>query len=125
MFRHLWLIAVALALPAAFASDATVGRFSIEVRGGGIGERCLKLEAGQALRYRFSASAPVDFNIHYHRGETVVMPIERIGVKTLDGVFRAESSEEYCLMWQRRESGSVKVTGRIEPRAARSSSASP
>jgi hypothetical protein len=122
MLRQVWLLATALALPAASAADNGVGRFSIEVAGAGAGERCLKLEAGQTLRYRFSASAPVDFNIHYHRGDQVMMPVERNAVRTLDGVYRAESTEEYCLMWQRRESGAVKVTGRIEPRVLRAAS---
>jgi hypothetical protein len=46
------------------------------------------------------------------------MPVERRAVGALDGVFRAESTEDYCLMWERRQSGTVKINGRIEARQA-------
>jgi hypothetical protein len=100
------------------AADSGFGRFAIEVRDKGATERCLKLAAGQSIRYRFSATNPVDFNIHYHFGDEVRQPIERKAIHALDGVFRAESTQDYCLMWERREAGGVRINGRIEPRRA-------
>lgn len=100
----------------ALAADSGFGRFAIEVRDKGAAERCLKLEAGQSIRYRFNATSPVDFNIHYHLGDEIRQPVERKAIHALDGVFRAELSQDYCLMWERRESGGVRINGRIEPR---------
>jgi len=111
------LLASLLCTPA-FAADSGLGQFTIEVREKGAAERCLKLEAGQSIRYHFTAAGEVDFNIHFHRGDEIRTPVERRAVGELDGVFRAESTEDYCLMWERRQSGAVKVTGRIEARQA-------
>lgn len=98
----------------ASAADGGLGPFAIEVPGNGAAEHCLKLAAGQSIRYRFDSTGLVDFNIHYHRGETVHLPLERKAVKILNGEFRAESTEDYCLMWEARGAGSVKINGRIE-----------
>lgn len=98
----------------ASAADGGLGPFTFEVPGKGAAEHCLKLAAGQSIRYRFDSTGLVDFNIHYHRGETVHLPLERKAVKTLNGEFRAESTEDYCLMWETRSAGSVEINGRIE-----------
>jgi len=100
----------------ALAADGGLGAFTIEVRGNSAAEHCLKIAAGQSIRYRFDASGVVDFNIHFHRGNEVVLPVERKSVKALDGVFRAESTEDFCLMWERRAADAVKINGRIEAR---------
>lgn len=98
---------------AAFAADG-VGSFSIVVEAGGIGERCLKLAAGQAIRYDFRADAPVDFNIHFHAGKDVHYPIRQSGVREAKGSFRARRTEDYCLMWDARGERAVAVVGSVE-----------
>ena len=52
---------------AAVASEGT-GPYSLTLKGKSFDERCLKLAAGESIRYRFRSTAPVDFNIHFHRG---------------------------------------------------------
>jgi hypothetical protein len=76
-----------------------------EVRGHAIAarqihEECAKLRPGDVLDYRFESTAALDFNIHYHEGKVVVMPISRQNVKTDAGVFRPLSEQDYCLMWE-------------------------
>ena len=38
-------------------------------------EECFKLGDGDRVDFAFESSEPVDFNIHYHEGQAVVMPI--------------------------------------------------
>ena len=40
-------------------------------------EECYALKAGDRLEYRFESDEPVDFNLHYHEGGAVVMPVSR------------------------------------------------
>ena len=42
-----------------------------------IHEACVKLAPGDRLDWRCEAQAPVDFNIHYRAGPTVVLPVSR------------------------------------------------
>lgn len=65
-----------------------------------IHEECLKLVPGDRLEYAFESAEPLDFNIHYHEGKTVVMPISREATRAEAGVFAARIAHDYCLMWQ-------------------------
>ena len=67
---------LALFCSAALAGEGA-GPYSFTLSGKAFDERCVNLDAGQSIRYRFKASAPVDFNIHYHRGEEVVFPVRK------------------------------------------------
>lgn len=81
---------------------------------GGFDEHCLKIEAGRAIAYRFEASAPVDFNIHHHRGKDVLYPVRRESTRQFASTFRAESTDEYCLMWENKGGVAATVEARIE-----------
>ena len=65
-----------------------------------IHEECVKLVPGDRLDYTFSATAPLQFNIHYHEGNTVIMPVTRDKVTSDAGRFEAVVAQEYCLMWE-------------------------
>lgn len=65
-----------------------------------IHEECVKLEPGDRLEYTFSATAPLQFNIHYHEGNAVIMPVTRDKVTADTGRFEAIVAQEYCLMWE-------------------------
>jgi hypothetical protein len=81
--------------------------YTTTVAPGRFAELCGKLDAGHAVRWRFDAAAPLDFNIHYHVGKDVVYPVKATalahGTDTLD----ATLAQEYCWMWTNR--GTVPV----------------
>ena len=78
----------------------------VVIRAGKGYEECLPLTAPQVIDYSFSASKPLEFNIHYH-GENVVYPVQSQAVTIWRGIFdptciRNYSSEKppfFCLMW--------------------------
>jgi hypothetical protein len=84
----------------------------VELEPGKAHEECLRLEAGQKRRYYWKSNAPVDFNIHYHRGDDVVYPVKRERMRGDGGTFIAKSGEDYCWMWTAK--GVAKIEGRIE-----------
>lgn len=63
-------------------------------------EECVKLLPGDRLHYSFSAQAPLKFNIHYHEGKAVILPVSRDDVKAHEGDFAPLVAQEYCLMWE-------------------------
>ena len=63
-------------------------------------EECAKLLPGDRLEYSFNADAPLHFNIHYHEGKAVIMPLSRDNVKADRGEFKVLIAQEYCLMWE-------------------------
>lgn len=65
-----------------------------------IHEECVKLVPGDRLEYSFDAQAPLNFNIHYHEGLVLVMPLSRERVTSDSGDFRPNLAQEYCLMWE-------------------------
>jgi hypothetical protein len=115
---------VLLALSIGGASAAPLagdGPFVRTVAAGGFDEVCLRLEAGQPLRYAFKAEAALDFNIHHHRGREVFYPVRETRLREQPPArFAAPAADDYCLMWENRGVAAVKVEGEIarEPRAA-------
>lgn len=110
--------ALSLAFAWAFAASAsaTGGEarpFSHDLKPGAIAEECLRLEAGRARAFEWTSDAPVDFNIHYHRGDKVSYPVKVAGRSKGRGRFTAASTEDYCWMWSAK--GAAKVTGRLGP----------
>jgi hypothetical protein len=79
----------------------------------GIHEECARMEAGQSRRWHWKSDAPVDFNIHYHRGNEVFFPVQRDGMRGDGGTFTAKTGEDYCWMWTARDAP-TKLEGRIE-----------
>lgn len=105
--RSIAPIAVSLALPlvACAAQPAIVPGNAREVKAHPLPayqmhEECAKLQAGDRLEYSFNADAPLSFNIHYHEGKAVVMPVTRDKVKSDSGEFKVLIEQEYCLMWE-------------------------
>ena len=78
-----------------------------------IPEACVRLEAGQSRRWHWKSNQPVDFNSHYHRGDEVLYPVKRDGMRGDGGTFTARTGEDYCWMWTAR-AAPTRVEGRIE-----------
>ena len=70
-------------------------------------EECLHLDVGDRLEFAFEATEPVDFNVHYHEGKTVVMPISRDKIRADAGVFAPAIAQDYCLMWEAGAAGAL------------------
>ena len=65
-----------------------------------IHEECFTLKEGDRVEFAFEATEPVDFNIHYHEGQAVVMPISREKSREHAGFYTARLAQDYCLMWE-------------------------
>jgi len=70
-------------------------------------EECLTVAVGERIEYYFTSSLPVDFNIHYHEGVAVLMPITRDKTQDDSGLFVAHIAHDYCLMWEAGPAGAV------------------
>jgi hypothetical protein len=78
-----------------------------------IHEECQRVAAGDKRKYHWKSSAPVDFNIHYHRGPEVFYPVKREAMRGDGGTFDPKTGEDYCWMWTARDKP-AKVEARIE-----------
>ena len=114
--RRLLALAFATAAGAAFAygSDAPeVQPFSVTLAPGKMHEECARIQAGDQRKYYWKASAPVDFNIHYHQEREVFYPVKRDAMRGDGGTFTAKSGQDYCWMWTARDKP-ASIEGRIE-----------
>ena len=115
MTRLPTLVAALLAAVAAIAADKKGPEpisVAIDLQPKKVHEECTRLEAGQSRRWHWKSDAPVDFNIHYHRGEEVFYPIKRDGMRGDGGTFTARTGEDYCWMWTGRDAA-AKIQGQI------------
>ena len=86
------------------ASTAEMSKSVLELRiePGKVAEKCIKLDTGQRLSWRFESSAAVDFNLHTHRGRDVVTPVEHRGMTSHSGDHAVDAVGDYCMMWENR-----------------------
>lgn len=108
------VVLLALFASPALASTAEKGPFQLDVPARGFDERCLALNAGERVRYRWSATGEVDFNIHWHRGDAVHYLVKAAAARAADAQFTAPHADTYCLMWERKGEGAVRVDGAVE-----------
>ena len=90
------------------------GRFvhQAPIAAGQFVEVCGKLAAGDRVRWRFTASAPLDFNIHYHVGKDVVYPVKQLQVSSAQAELPVSAPQDYCWMWTNK--GSAPATWSVE-----------
>lgn len=69
------------------------------VQPGQVHELCMALEFGKRLTYGFISRSAMNFNIHYHEGDTVVYPVEERLTREENKIFTATADQEHCLMW--------------------------
>jgi hypothetical protein len=75
-------------------------------------EACMKLAAGDTLRWRFEADAPVAFNVHHHVGKEVLMPVDVKDSRAHQGELVADRANDWCLMWTAPKDRAARVQGR-------------
>jgi hypothetical protein len=80
-------------------------------------QECLRLAPGDRLDYTFDSTEPVAFDIRYHDGNAVVMPIARERTRADAGVFAPSLAQDYCLMWEAGPAGAL-IDYRIRVRRA-------
>lgn len=81
-------------------------------------EECMTLDRGDRVEYAFESTEPVDFNIHFHEGRTVVMPVVKEKSRGDAGVYASPDRQDYCLMWEAGAAGaSIDYRIRLRPAA--------
>ena len=93
------LLAALLATAGATHAADAAKPFAFTLEPKAIEEECVRLQQGEKRDYRWKSDAPVDFNIHYHRGNDVLFPVKSDRARASKGTFTAKSAEDYCWMW--------------------------
>jgi hypothetical protein len=77
------------------------GRFEgrLAVAPGKFAEVCGKLAKAQSVAWRFDASGPLNFNIHYHEGKDVRYSERRDALASASGQLQVALDQDYCWMW--------------------------
>jgi len=85
------------------------GRFAhkTQIAAGKFVEACGKLAVGEGVRWSFEATAPVDFNIHYHVGKEVVFPAKVAQTSSRSDTLNTTVAQDYCWMWTNKGSAPV------------------
>lgn len=94
--------------------DAPHAFLGFEIAPYGIHETCFKLADGDRLDWRFESRQPVDFNVHYHEGNSVIMPLSLLASYGSSGVLPVIVPHDYCAMWEAGPAGAV-VSYHIKP----------
>ena len=85
------------------------GRFErrVSVAPGKFAEVCGKLARADSVAWRFEASGPLNFNIHYHEGKDVRYPERRDALAGASGRLQVALDQDYCWMWTNKSGQAV------------------
>ena len=97
----------------AFAQDEKPAWIDKSLASKAIHEECMALKTGDRLEYAFDAHDKLDFNIHYHLGDTVHFPVQSFGARHDEGAFVAAADQGYCLMWSNAGAETVELRYRF------------
>ena len=79
------------------------------VAAGKFAEWCGKLPRGTKVQWAFEASAPLNFNVHFHEGKDVRFPAKQDGTAKADGSLDVAVDQDYCWMWTNKSTAAVTV----------------
>lgn len=106
--------ALALAACATPDPDAVRSADAVEIAPYEAREVCFRLGEGDRVDWRFESRQPVDFNFHYHEGQTVVMPLVKNASFGDSGILPIRIAQDYCAMWEAGPLGAV-IGYRLKP----------
>ena len=114
---HRISVALSLAILCSTAARADIidiawneqGRFErrVSVAPGKFAEVCGKLSRADSVAWRFEASGPLNFNIHYHEGKDVRYPERRDALADASGRLQVVLDQDYCWMWTNKSGQAV------------------
>jgi hypothetical protein len=83
---------------------------SVDIATGDFYEACDKWKAGDTIKFSFTSSKPVLFNVHYHSKMAKVYAVEKTMVDTYEGSFVVQTNDIHCCMWENGNSKFVTLT---------------
>ena len=117
---HRISVALSLAILCSTAARADIidiawneqGRFErrVSVAPGKFAEVCGKLARADSVAWRFEASGPLNFNIHYHEGKDVRYPERRDALAGASGRLQVALDQDYCWMWTNKTTAATKLS---------------
>jgi hypothetical protein len=103
---NMWTIAtsacaVAIVLVACTTVPAPLAPrgLAMSIQPGKYAEECFSMAEGERIDYQFQSSAPLDFNLHTHRGAELVTPVEVRQTRAQSGTYSSPRQEDYSMMW--------------------------
>ncbi|MFZ6819767.1 hypothetical protein [Undibacterium sp. Ji22W] len=72
---------------------------SAEIKAGGFLEVCGKLPAGLKIDWQYKSQQALDFNIHYHEGKKLSVPVKHQAKQAVAEQFEVKVAQDYCWMW--------------------------
>jgi hypothetical protein len=98
---------------------------SFSIKPSGQHEECYDLKPGIVMEYEFETSDFVNFNIHYHAGNKLKLPVHKKGVLMDEGTvdpskhtYYSSDTPSYCLMWINSNEEVVKGSFRVNLKKA-------
>jgi hypothetical protein len=120
LYVALLLLATVPMVASAAQGDKLKKEISVTIKPGKVHEECVELKSGMTVAYRFKASKPVPFNIHFHSGtgkdEKVEYPVKLDQVDVAEDVLKVTADQHYCWMWSNKRvtTESVTINGMLE-----------
>ena len=97
-------------------NDAGAFQRTFEVAPKKFAELCGQMTLGQRVAWRFRGAQPVDFNVHYHEGKTVIYPARQRQVSSSSGELEVGAAHAYCWMWENKGDAPVSLAVELQRR---------
>ena len=96
------------------AAQTGTARHQDSVPTGQFNEFCDTWDVGDNLKFSFTSTKPVLFNVHYHTAYDKFYPIKEVLTDEFSDSFVVQTKDVHCAMWTNKNDGFVKVTFEVE-----------
>ena len=73
---------------------------TVDIATGDFYEACDNWTPGDKVSFKYTSTAPVMFNVHYHQKHTKMYAIEQTLTDAFEGSFIVQSGDIHCCMWK-------------------------
>ena len=95
-------------------SAADMENHTVTIAAGQFHEYCEMWDVGDTVKFAFTSTKPVLFNVHYHVDHVKHYPINDVLTDDFSGNFVIQNKEIHCGLWQNNNDEYVKLTFNVE-----------
>jgi len=96
------------------ASEPGKENHTLTIATGDSYEFCDRWQVGDTVKFSYSSSKPVTFNVHYHAKHKKAYSIKDTLSDEFSGSFTVDNDEIHCGMWQNNNDKFIKLSFEVE-----------
>ncbi len=111
--RNLFIVSIfsiaAVSMAYAHSESGGAKKASVIIKDDDVLEKCVKVEPSRKLHYLFTASKPLNFNLHYHLVDETIFHVKEETTERNEIFTPVKGQKVYCMEWNNHNEDDVSL----------------